>query len=284
VVSRVGASAEDDLPSSNQVQLFVGLKAGPEVPAAPGRDRPRSQAELIDAINLELSAKVPGVGWLTTTKSPEKLALIFPGAPAEHMLKVLGPDLDELERLAGPVEGILRSIPGIESVVTYRSLGQPHLEFRIDPDKCRRWGVTRADVSLVLQTALGGKPISQLIEGDKSSDIVVRWPKRLRNSEIAILDLPLDVANNRLDVGDPKQAAPRLRLRDLVSPVGKDGEPDPKGEFMRPGAAAIYREDGRRLLPVGFSVRGRPLAEARAEATKQLAPLLKAPYRIEWSD
>jgi cobalt-zinc-cadmium resistance protein CzcA len=53
---------------------------------------------------------------------------------------------------------------------------------------------------------------------------------------------------------------------------------------VRPGIAVIYREQGKRLLPVRFSVRGRPLADVRAEAATKIAPLLKAPYRIEWSD
>jgi Cu/Ag efflux pump CusA len=284
VVSQVGMSAEDDLQSSNHLQLFIGLKAGRDVPAAEGRDGPRPRAELLEAFNHLLSAKVPGVGWLTTTKGPEELGLVFPGAPAENLLKVFGPDLDELERLAGSVSGILRTVVGIESVAAYHSLGQPHLDFRIDPEKCQKWGVTVADVSLVLQTALRGRSLSAMVEGEKSFDITVRWPKRLRESETAILDLSFDIANNKVDATEPLKNTPRIRLRDLVSPVGKDGKPDPKGEFLRSGAAAIYRENGNRLLPVRFSVSGRPLADVRAEAAKKIAPLLKAPYRIEWSD
>jgi Cu/Ag efflux pump CusA len=284
VVSQVGMSEKDDLQSSNQLQLFIGLKAGPDVPALPGRDRLRSREELVEAFNLLLLTKVPGVGWLTTTKSPEELGLLFPGAPAEHLLKIVGPDLDKLERLAGSVQGILRTVPGIECVAAYHSLGEPHLEFRIDPDKCQKGGVSGADVATVLQTALGGKSLTQMVEGEKSFDITMRWPKRLRESEAAILDLPLDITSNKVDASAPIQNTPRLRLRDLVSPVGKDGGTDPKGEFMRSGAAAIYREAGKRLLPVRFSVRGRPLVDVQAEAAKKIAPLLKAPYRIEWSD
>ena len=209
--------------------------------------------------------------------------MAFPGAPAEHLLKVIGPDLNELERLADAVQAAQREVPGIENVAAYRSLGQPHLEFRIDPEKCQKWGVLSSDVSAVVQTALGGKTLSQMVEGEKTFDITVRWPKRLRESETAILDLPVDVTNNKVDGGDPIKVAPRILLRDLVSPVGKDGEPDAGGQFLRPGAAAIYREQGRRMLPIRFSVRGRPLAEAQAEAAKKIASLLKAPYRIEWS-
>jgi len=284
VVSQVGTSADYDLQSSSHLQLFVGLKAGPDAPAAPAGDRPRSRTELRAAFNRLLTTRFPGIGWLTTTIGPEELGLAFPGAPAEHLVKVLGRDLDELERLADSVQTILGSVPGIESVAVYHSMGQPHPDFRIDPEKCRKWGVTVADVSLILQTALAGKSLTQMVEGEKSFDIVVRWPQRLRDSETAILDLAVETANKKVGADDPIQVTPGIRLRDLVSPVGKDGEPDSTGAFMRPGAAAIYREQGWRLIPIRFSVRGRPLADARAEASKKIAPLLLPQYRIEWSD
>ena len=74
-----------------------------------------------------------------------------------------------------------------------------------------------------------------------------------------------------------------LRLRDLVSPVGKDGDPDPNGRFVRAGASTIYREQGNRLIAVKFSVKNRDLAGAVAEAQDKTKDLLQAPYRAEWS-
>ncbi len=273
VVSQAGTSEGDEPQSSNQLQLFVGLKAGP-----------RGRTKLLEELNRVLSAQVPGVAWMITTNSPEQLELVFPGAPAENLLKIVGPDLDELERLAGPVQAALRDVPGVESVAAYRSLGRAHLEFRIDAEKCRKWGVSAADVNAAVQTALGGKTLSRMIEGEKMFDITVRWPKRLRDTETAILDIPIDVVNNPVDPAVPIKAIPRIRLRDAVSPVGKNGEPDPDGAFLRSGAAAIYRENGKRVLPVRFSVRGRSLADVQAEAAKKIAPLLNTPCRLEWSD
>ncbi len=75
VVSQIGTLEENEFESSNHLQLFVGLKAGGDVSAAQGR-----RAELLDEFNHLLSARVPGVGWLTTTKGPEELGLVFPGA------------------------------------------------------------------------------------------------------------------------------------------------------------------------------------------------------------
>jgi Cu/Ag efflux pump CusA len=284
VVSQVGRSEDGtNLQTFNQVQIFVGLKPSPDGPG-------RSRAELMVEIDSQLARHLPGSSWWTTAKTPEELEWAFPGLLAENLLAIVGPDLDDLERLAGPVQQALRGVPGLEHATAYRSRGLPRLEVRIDSEKCKRWGVSVSDVSAVLRTALGGKEIARLIEGEKTFDITLRFPPRMRG-EAELLDLPLDVVNNQIvldrppqvpDPDNPIKATPRLRMRDLVSPAGKDGEPNPNGEFRQPGTGAIYRAQGKRLLPVGFSVRGRPLAEVRAEAATKIAPLLKEPYRLEW--
>jgi cobalt-zinc-cadmium resistance protein CzcA len=77
--------------------------------------------------------------------------------------------------------------------------------------------------------------------------------------------------------------SPWRRLRDLVTAVGADGAPAPDAPFIKPGASMIYREEGNRMIAVKFGVRGRDLAGAVAEAQGKVAPLIKIPYRIEWS-
>jgi cobalt-zinc-cadmium resistance protein CzcA len=77
--------------------------------------------------------------------------------------------------------------------------------------------------------------------------------------------------------------APRRRLGDLITPVNELGQFDPQGSFIRPGASTIYREQGKRLIAVKFSVRNRDLAGAVAEAQKKTADLFQAPYHAEWS-
>ncbi len=75
----------------------------------------------------------------------------------------------------------------------------------------------------------------------------------------------------------------RRRLRDLIVPIDSRGEPEPGGSFLRQGASTIYREQGKRLIAIKFSVRDRDLAGAVREAQEKVAPLLAAPYRAEWS-
>jgi len=83
-------------------------------------------------------------------------------------------------------------------------------------------------------------------------------------------------------VGKPFDAAPRVRLRDFLTPLGKDGKPDPKGQFLRPGVGVIYREDGKRMVAVRWGVRDGKRVAVRAEAKKKTAHLFRAPYLADW--
>src|SRR6185295_17361749 len=78
-------------------------------------------------------------------------------------------------------------------------------------------------------------------------------------------------------------AAPRRRLGEFVTPLNKEGKFDEGGKFVQPGASTIYREQGNRMIAVKFSVRGRDLAGAVAEAQAQTADLFQAPYSATWS-
>jgi cobalt-zinc-cadmium resistance protein CzcA len=149
-----------------------------------------------------------------------------------------------------------------------------------------------------------------MVEGEKLFDIAVRWPKRLRASETSILDIPVDIQNNTVaqsqgpgiipsafgsgmatpstkgalaDTSNPISSTPRLRLRDLVSPVADDGSPDPAGQFERAGASDIYHEGGKRMIAIKFSVRGRDLGSAVYEARTRAKDLFQSPYRAVWS-
>jgi cobalt-zinc-cadmium resistance protein CzcA len=274
-----------------------------------GPTRARTKEELTQQMNAELRDKVVGVDWNFSQYIRDNVTEAMAGVKGDNSLKIFGPDLDRLEDIATRVKNVLRDIPGIQEVGVYSIKGQSNLEFRIDLDKCARWGVSAADVNNVIQSAVGGKAFTSMIEGEKTFDITIRWPGTLRGSETSILDIPLEVTNNQVFVasgpgtspsptgsgqappattGSPVNTAnplsnvPRLRLRDLVTPVGKNGAPDPKGSFERSGASTIYREQGKRVIAVKFNVRGRDLAGAVADAREKTAHLFQPPYRAEW--
>jgi cobalt-zinc-cadmium resistance protein CzcA len=275
-----------------------------------GSNRTRTKKELVEAMNAELDAKLPGISWNFSQNIRDNVMESLSGIKGDNSVKIFGPDLDTLENLATKVKNTLEDVPGVENVGVFHIRGQSHLEFRVDPEKCQKWGVMTADVNNVISSALGAKAMSSMVEGEKLFDISIRWPKWRRDSESSILDIPVDVVNNTVvqpqgpsivpsasgtglappatkgslaDTSNPIGNTPRLRIRDLVTPVGEDGAPDPNGKFERAGASDIYREDGKRMIAIKFSVRGRDLGGAVDEAREKTRDLVAAPYRAVWS-
>ena len=261
-------------------------------------------------MDAELQRAIPGIVWNFSQNIRDNVMEALSGVKGDNSLKIFGPDLDQLELLAEKAENILQDVPGIANVGIFHVRGTSHLEFRVDPEKCQKWGVSTADVNNVVTSAVGAKAMSSMVEGEKLFDISTRWPKWRRTSETSILDIPVDIINNQVvlaqgsgftpnasghalpppavsgslaDTSNPISSTPRIRLGDLVSPVGDDYAPDANGQFNRPGYSTIYREQGKRLIAIKFSVRGRDLGSAVDEAKARTKELFKIPYRAVWS-
>jgi cobalt-zinc-cadmium resistance protein CzcA len=318
VVPQIGRPDDGTDPTGfYNVEIFVPLRPHKDWPKVKeqtgwrarlyGPKRARTKEELVQEMNDELNRKIVGVDWNFSQNIRDNVMEALSGVKGDNSVKIFGPDLEELEKRARQVRDVLKGIPGIKSVGVFNIKGQTNLEFCVDKEKCKKWGVSAADVNNVVQTALAGKPLSQMIEGEKIFDICVRWPAWRRGSETSILDIPVDITNNQVylgagpiaaqgsgvpapspkgaptDTGNPITQTPRLTLRDLVSPVGPDGAPSPLGKYVRSGASTIYREQGQRLIAVKFSVRDRDLGSAVAEAKEKTAHVFGSPYRAEWS-
>jgi cobalt-zinc-cadmium resistance protein CzcA len=297
-----------------------------------GRDwrRPaRSKAQVVEQMKHDLENALPGVDWNFSQNIRDNVMEALSGVKGDNSVKIIGPDLDKLEEIGQQVHKRLEEkdengqarVKGVTDVGVFRIKGQTNLEFPIDRKKAAFWGVNVADVQSVIRSAVGGQPASQMTEGERLFDITLRWPQRLRSSEEAILNIPVDITNNQVTQGyvpgvpqtpwtgsasGPATGgtsvalpavpgsvyagsmnyignAPRRPLKDLVTPLGPTGFPDPSGSFNKPGASTIYREQGNRLIAVKFSVRDRDLASAVADAQKATADLIQPPYRAEWS-
>ena len=288
-----------------------------EWPIPPGRKRPRTKPELVVEMNAELDRQFPGVDWDFSQIIRDNVMEALSGVKGENSVKIFGPNLDKLEELAEQVKNKLSDVPGVVHAGVFRIQGQSNLEIPIDREKCALWGVSIADVQGTIQAAIGGRAATQMTEGGMNYDITVRYPDRLRNNVQAILDIPVDIVNNQViprgpvaqsstpvagaSIGLSSQGAslampsiagnafnapnipnqvPQRRLGDLVSPVIQGGS---TGQFIRPGASTIYREQGQRLIAIKFGVSGRDLASTVAEAKSKIQPLIHLPYRDEWS-
>jgi heavy metal efflux system protein len=300
---QVPLEQEDQWPKS-QPRRWLGWLLGP---------RAKTKNELVDEMQRELDRAIVGVDWNFSQQIRDNVMETLSGVKGENSIKIFGPDLDELETIARDVRARLTKVRGIQSVGIFPIKGQSNLEFAIDREKCAMWNVSVAQVQDALQTAVGGKAFTQMVEGERTFDVTIRWPERLRKNEDLILDIPVDVVKNRV-VADGSGGAgrdlaprgtsmplpafsgnsfktaynnaasvPRRRLRDLVAPVSETGAPDRNGKFVRSGASTIAREQGKRLIAIKFSVRDRDLASAVAEAQKATKDCFKAPYYGEWS-
>jgi cobalt-zinc-cadmium resistance protein CzcA len=300
------------------VEIFMPLRPEREWPVVPKLGRPRTKAELTRAMNDELDLLFPGVDWGFSQNIRDNVMEALSGVKGDNSVKIFGPDLETLENLAEKVKATIAKVPGVENPGIFHIEGQSNLEFVIDRGKCSLWNVSVADVENAIQTMVGGKACTQMVEGEKTYDVTLRFPPRLRNDEEAILTIPVEVINHLVTASSlpalsptpvsgggigvsPTGATamlpsltgniynaptvtptvPQRRLGDLVMPPGR--ATGGTGQFLRPGASTIYREQGQRLIALKFDVRGRDLAGTVADAQQKVRPLVELPYRTEWS-
>jgi cobalt-zinc-cadmium resistance protein CzcA len=322
VTSPIGRPDDGTDPTGYyNVECFVPMHAPDDWPIPPGWTRRRTKAELIHAMDLELNRNLIGVNWDFSQMIRDNVLEALSGVKGENSVKIIGPNLDELETLAEQFNSTMSRIPGIKDPGIFHIKGQSNVALQVDRAKCAMWSVSVADVEDVVQSAVGGMPFTQMIEGERIFDVSLRWPERLRSDQESILNIPVDTKNNITgavaatsqtpftgastglavtgtslampavtgSMYNPASAGlnrvPRRRLIDLVTPLNSRGQPDPHGQFLRPGASTIAREQGNRLIAVKFGVRGRDLASTVAEAQAKTAPLLenKRGYRTMWS-
>jgi cobalt-zinc-cadmium resistance protein CzcA len=293
----------------NNVEFFVPLrpeKDWPEVERPNGERKRRTRPEIVEDLSAELACKLPGIEWSFSQYIRDNVMEAISGVKGDNSVKIYGPELVRLEELAEKTKKVINGIPGVADVGIYHIMGQANLEFGVDKQKCKYWGVQVADVNNVIATAVRGNPLTLMVEGEKLSDITLRFPSRRREDLQSILDIPVDISNNTLpptplpstpqtstqgpgvgpsptgtnlphpspasqNMAAPSAFTARVPLRYLVSPVGADGRPDPDStEFIRPGGSIIPREQGKRFIAVKFSVRERDLASTVADVDQKL--------------
>ncbi len=193
------------------------------------------------------------------------------GVKGANSIKLFGSDLDTLEELGQRVVTIMQSIHGIENVGMFHIMGQPNLEVQVDREACARYGINVADVEAAGQVAIGGRAFSRMVEGEKLYNIVLRLPRDLRDDPGNIARIPIDIP------GSDNKPGARIPMSHVSTIIPH-----------KAGASYIYRENNRRFIPIKFSVRGRDLASAIAEAQRRIndpgtGVRLPEGYRIEWS-
>ena len=237
------------------VEFYVGLKPYSEWTGAY-----RTKAKLIEAINTKLQ-QFPGIIFNYTQPAEDAVDEAESGLKSALAVKVFGSDLDVLEQKGKAIKKILEQVRGIKDVTLVKELGQPSLDIKINRAMIARYGVNVADINALITTAIGGDVATQVQQGEKQFDLVVRLERQYR-------DNPEEIANI------------------LVPTPG--GQQIPLKEFadirVMNGASFIYRQDNSRYIGVQFSVAGRDLAGAVEDAIQQVKQQVSLPegYRTDW--
>jgi cobalt-zinc-cadmium resistance protein CzcA len=153
-------------------------------------------------------------------------------------------------------------VKGIEDLGLFRVLGQPNLNLVVDRKQAARFGINVADVQDAVETAVGGKAVTQVLEGERRFDLAVRYEAPFRNTKEAI---------ERIRMVAP--SGERVSLAQLTHSETLDG------------ASEIYREANSRYVAIKYSVRGRDLGSTVEEAIARVHDHVKLPegYRLDWA-
>jgi heavy metal efflux system protein len=237
------------------VEFYVGLE-----PYAQWRGRYRNKAGLIEAVNDKLAA-FPGITFNYTQPAEDAVDEAETGLKSALAVKIFGADLRTLEQKGKAIKKVLERVRGIRDITLVQELGQPSLTISIDRARIARYGVNVADINALIQTAIGGDVATQVEQGEKQFDLIVRLDQQFR-------DNPDEIGNI------------------LVATPG--GQQIPLKEFadieVTNGASFIYRESNSRYIGVQFSVEGRDLAGAVNDAMQQVSRSVTLPqgYRLDW--
>jgi heavy metal efflux system protein len=240
-------------------EFFVPLKPFDQWPRGLTKDK------LIEELQKEFAKEFIGIDFNFSQYIQDNVEEGLSGVKGANSIKIVGPDLAVLERIAGEAQREMAQVRGITDLGIFRVLGQPNLNIRVDRAAAARYGLSVADVNSVVQAALGGTVATTLLEADRQFNVTVRLAPEYRGNLDAVRNL-------KIGVQTPSGNA-YIPLSDVAA-ISLDT-----------GASYIFRERNQRFVPIKFSVRGRDLAGAVEEAQQRIAANVKLPagYRIDWA-
>jgi len=256
VVSQTGRPDDgSDTTGFFNIEFSVDLKPQEKWPRGLTKD------ELVSQIADQLKARFPGVNFGFSQNIEDNVEEALSGVKGVNAIKVYGPDLSLDEKVANEVKEVVSGVPGMADMAVYRAMGQPNLMITPDRAACSRYGLNVGDVNGVVQAAIGGQAITQVLQGERAFNLRVRWLPKYRESLNAI---------RQIRIAQPSGGYVQL---DQVADI-KTVE----------GASFIYREALQRYVPMRFSVRGRDMQSTVEDAKRAVAKQIKLPegVRLDW--
>ncbi|HEY1952083.1 MAG TPA: efflux RND transporter permease subunit, partial [Gemmatimonadaceae bacterium] len=236
-------------------EFYVGLK-----PYSQWHGLYHTKAELTEAINRKLIG-FPGVTFNYTQPAEDAVDEAETGLKSALDVKIFGSDLNVLEQKGAEIKRVLSQVDGIKEITLVQELGQPSLTVAIDRAKIAQYGLNVGDVNALIEAAVGGTAATQVVQGERLFDLVVRLEPQFRQT-------PEQIGNILISTPSGGQ----VPLREVANIQ------------VASGASFIYRQDNSRYIGVQYSVEGRDLAGAVNDARKRVAAQVKMPpgYRAVW--
>lgn len=220
-----------------------------------------SKSDLIEIMSNKLEV-YPGIDFNFSQPITDNVEEAASGVKGSIAVKVYGSNLYLTEEKAIEIYKILKTVDGIEDLGVIRNIGQPELRIELKEDKLALYGVTKEDAQSIIEMAIGGKTASVLYEDERKFDIVVRYQEEFRISEKEIGKIIVPTMN-----GNYVQINELADIRTITGPL------------------IIYRDNHTRFCAVKFSIRGRDMGSAIAEAQQKVNASVKLPkgYTIKWT-
>ncbi len=222
----------------------------------------RHREDILEQLLEELGQEVPGVDIEVEQPLAHLISHMVSGVYAQIAIKIHGDDIDTLQQLSVKVKTTVQAIDGVTPPVIEPIRMTEELHIKLRSDDLAFHGVTRAYVANIVQTALQGEVVSQVLEGQRRFDLLVRLEEDYRTDYANLGRLRIDLPNNR----------GQIELRELAD-IGPGSGPN-----------AVNRENARRRMVIRCNTQGRDLASAVAEIEKRVDRDVTLPegYFIEY--
>jgi cobalt-zinc-cadmium resistance protein CzcA len=255
VVTRIGRSGMGgDLEGVDNADIYVGLKPKSQWTTAHNKEA------LVQKMAQKMRA-IPGLAFSFSQPIADMVDDIVSGVRADLAIKVFGDDLHVIDQLTSQIMGITEKIPGAGDVSREIILGLPQMNIKVKRDVIARYGLNAEDIHDILETAVAGRVVTEVVEGTKRFGVLVRFPLEDRGSPEAIQNILVETPQDG--------SVPLKALADIQ---------------MSSGTVMVNREDGDRRAAVLINVRGRDLGSFATECQRQVESKVKLPkgYRIVW--
>jgi cobalt-zinc-cadmium resistance protein CzcA len=255
VLATIGRAEKGETTDANYMEVLVDVKPKDEWPEK------ISMPELSDRMKETLEQALPTVVLGNTQPIQMRVEELISGVRATLALKLYGPELGTLDRLAAEIKPVLGTVPGVADLSLEANKGKPQIVVKVNREAAARFGINADEILEVVQAGIGGKAVSTLLDGVRRFDIQVRLDPAFRDSLQAISDIPLRTQTGAL--------VPLSRVATVE---------------MDEGYTFVRREQLSRYAVLQLDVKGRDVDGFVKEADAKIRSQVKLPegYWIEW--